>query len=279
MFLLQHSLTDATSISELKNSKYSQFLNKPKIKQCMAYGGNGHVTPELLMAMWQDEIFHFTISYDQWGGDCPSWQQTCRKGYNLVLQLNFTRSHDRKYEKVVLENASPFTFSCHPVSSKRHTMAWSRLDFSSDFTEVLIEEVQNDWLREAHEAVSFLQNPKNDNSFKRWGIKPDIKLLNSYFETEIKPIQGIWDEAILCATLEFLVKEIGVKHVYYYEHNTGVKLKSLKYSQPPKSLYTKLPRKFAFEKVDSAPQFIAEDKYAKRKLKKIGPQKWYYLKL
>jgi hypothetical protein len=186
-------------------------------------------------------------------------------------------SHVRFYERVVNKEDSPFAWSGHPVSSTRNTLAWSRLDFSEDFSEVLIEEVQTDWLREAKEAFDFLSNPKNENYY---GIKPNITLFNKYYEALIKPLKSIWDEAILCATLEFLANDIGVKDVYFYDYDTGLKLQSLAFNYgPPKSLYTKLPKKFGFKTVAHAPGFISEDRFSHKKLRRIKSPKWHYLNM
>jgi len=277
MVLFQNFITQAISIQELKKSTYAQFCHKPKVKKWLSTCGSKTIEPEMLMALWQQELYHFTLSLGQWGGDSPRWQQTCRKGYNLVLQLNFTKSHDRFYEKVVNKEDSPFSYSCHPISSKRNTLAWSRLDFSEDFSEVLIEEIQTDWLREAKDAFDFLSKPKNENYY---GIKANIDLFNKYYETLVKPLKAIWDEAILCATLEFLANDIGAKDVYFYDYDTGLKLKSLEQDfGPPKSLYTKLPKKFGFKTVTHAPTFISEDRYSNKKLRRIKSAKWHYINL
>ena len=279
MFLLQHFIKDKISINELKKSEYSQFCHKPKVKQWLSTCGSKNIEPEMIMALWQNQLHHFTITFGQWGGNSPSWQQTCRKGYNLVLQLNFNSSHDRRYKNIVASNRHPFSYSGHPVSSHKNTLAWSRLDFSDDLSEVLIEEIQNDWLRKAEGTLRFLSNPKNEDYFDRRGIKADLPQFKKYYDDILQPFKSLWDEAILCATLEFLAKDIGVKHVYYYEHNTGLQLKSLKCSAPPKSLYTKLPKKFGFKQVSNAPNFISEDKFSSKKLKRIKSPQWHYLKL
>lgn len=279
MFLLQHYITEDISINTLKNSQLAQFFNKPKVKQWLSTCGSKNIAPEMIMALWEDELYHFTLSFDQWGGDRPSWQQTCRKGYNLVLQLNFSKTHDRLYDQIVVKRREPFTYRCHPVSSQRNTLAWSRLDFSDDFSEVLIEEIQNDWLRQAENTWNYLKNSINDTQFNRWGIKPNLPLFSQYIEEVLKPLKSVWDEAILCATLEFLVNEIGVKHVYYYDFETGAHLKALNDSKPPRSLYTKLPKKFGFKSVKNAPNFINEDRFSFKKLKRIDSPSWHYLQL
>ncbi len=276
MFLFQQMIDGTISVQELKNSQYAQFCNKPILKQWLAQYGSNQIDEHALTALWQPNIYHFSLTLGQWGGRNNWVSQTCRNGHNLVLQLNFTKDHDRLLNSVVKKGSYPFSYFGHPISSNRNTLAWSRLDFSEDLTEVLIEEIQNDWLRRVENTLRFLQKPKNEDCFERYGIRPDILKLENYFDKVIKPLKSLWDEAILCATLEYLANHIGVKHVYYYDHETGAKLK---YCSPPRSLYTTLPRKFGFKLVDEAPKFISEDKYSRRKLKKIKSAKWHYLQL
>lgn len=277
MFLLQNMMTENMTASQLKKGQYSHFCNKPVIKNWLAQYGSHKLDPKMLTALWQSKLYHFNITLGRWGGDHPSWQQTCRKGYNLVLQLNFTKSHDRFYDKVTIDDSQPFIYGGHPVHKERNTLGWSRIDISDDWSEVLIEEIQNDWLREAQHVFNRLLASKNDECYHRYGINPKHDLFKKYYDKTIKPLMKIWDEAILCATLEFLHKDIGVKNIYYYDYDTGSKLKS--YCYPPRSLYTKLPKKFGFETVTQAPQFIADDKYSARKLKRIASPQWHYLSL
>ncbi len=279
MFLLQNMITEKTNTQQLKQSQYAQFCHKPQIKEWLATYGSQSIDAEMLMALWQTELYHFTISLDQWGGDSPRWQQTCRKGYNLVLQLNFNKTHDRLYDQVKELKREPFIYRGHPVNSIRNTLAWSRIDISEDLTEVLIEEIQNDWLRKVQRAFKFLSYRESSVYFRRFGIKHDMNLFKKYYDNMIKPLIKIWDEAILCATLEFLINEVGVKHVYFYDFDTGTQLKSIDYGLPPRSLYTKLPKKFGFKTVKQAPRFIAEDKFSAKKLKRIKSPQWHYLQL
>ncbi|MGJ8664508.1 MAG: hypothetical protein ACSHWU_12705, partial [Marinicella sp.] len=197
MFLLNHFIKDTISIKQLKNSEWSQFCQKPLIKKWLANMGSQRVEKGMATSLWQSDVFHFTITLGQWGGVSPNWQQTCRKGYNLVIQLNFTRSHDRKYEKIAEPGRQPFCYYNHPVNKERNTMAWARLDISEDFSEVLIEEIQNDWLRLAERKLNHLKIYTSLLTRKRYGIKSELDQFQSYFNSQLKPLVSIWDEAIL----------------------------------------------------------------------------------
>ncbi|WP_395373461.1 hypothetical protein [Marinicella sp. W31] len=279
MFLLSQYIGDGKSIQELKQGPFSQFCQKPHIKQWLGGIGSQYIEPDMLMALWQTQVHHFRVTLGQWGGDSPSWQQTCRKGYNLVLQLNFTKTHDRFYERVANTEYEPFTAYGHPTHEQRNTLAWSRIDLSEDLSEALIEEVQTDWLRKSENIVRYLNRCNNPYEFEYYGIKTDLSGLSRYFNDVIKPLKSVWDEAILCATLEFLIKKVGVKNIYYYDHDTGRKLKSIDYDLPPRSLYTRLPKRFGFHTVSDAPEFIQADKFSAKKLKRIKQPQWYYLPL
>ncbi len=279
MFLLEQFIGEGKTISELKQSHLSQLCTKPVIREWLSNIGNKYIDSIRLQELWSTEMEHFSLSLDEWGGDCPSWQQTCRKGYNLVLQLNFSKSHDRVFEKVADTEYDPFAYGMHPVhKGSRNTLAWSRIDISDDFSEALIEEVQTDWLREVDSTYKYLQKLDDVCDYERYGIKPYKEQFKAYVES-MYSYKKLWDEAILTASLEFLVKKIGVKNIFYYDFETGCKLKELDCGRPPKSLYTKLPRKFGFKKIYEAPSFIAEDYYVKRKVKKlkIEQQSWFQM--
>jgi hypothetical protein len=72
-----------------------------------------------------------------------------------VLQLNFNHQHDRLFhESIHPAQDGVFNNGDHPVLQRgdrsyyRETLAWSRLDIDFDLGEVLIEEIQNDWVRD-----------------------------------------------------------------------------------------------------------------------------------
>jgi len=284
MFLLNHFIKQDTPVRDLKNSHLAKFCQKPLVKAWLAKQGNQHIHPDAIADLWSTDLSHYTVTLGQWGGGDSCWQQTARPGYNLVVQLNFSRSHDRLYQSLVepSDDYKPFVCQSHPINDYRNTLAWARLDFSEDFSEVLIEEVQNDWLRYAWNAYQWLKTDPTDEKLSQYGFRPNWDRLEQYFLEVIKPAMQLWDEAILCATLEYLVEHIGAERIYMYDHLTGAALKSLRWAHPPRSLYTQLPKRFGFEVTELAPHFIEEDRTVKRKMKKIKKSlqpKWHFLNL
>ena len=279
LFLLEQFIGEGKTINELKQSHLSQICTKPLIKQWLSGVGGKYIDILKIQELWPTDVESFSLSLDEWGGDCPSCQQTCRRGYNLVLQLNFTKSHDRFYEKIADSDYEPFCFYSHPVhKGNRNTLAWSRIDISDDFSEALIEEIQTDWLREVESIYQDIQKNDDLDEYEYHGIKPRKSLFESYVSS-MQAFKKLWDEAMLTASLEFLVDKVGVKNVYYYDFETGCKLKHLNYGKPPKSLYTKLPKRFGFKKTSQAPDFIANDYFVRRKMKKlkIEDQSWFQM--
>ncbi len=284
MFLLDHYIKEETPVKNIKNSHLARFCQKPVVKTWLAGMGKKTVNPEMIAAMWPTDLYHFTVTLGQWGGDDPYWQQTARPGFNLVVQLNFSRTHDRMYQAVIEKDSTyqPFVCESHPIHGHRNTIAWARLDISEDFSEVLIEEVQNDWLRYAWGLYQSIKKDPNAERLARHGFRTNWDRLQAYFEDEIKPMMQVWDEAILCATLEYVVTQIGAEKIYMYDHLTGVEMKSMGHWHPPRSLYTQLPKKFGFEITTESPRFYQDDFRLERRMKKIRQRmtpKWHFLNL
>lgn len=280
-FLLQQYITKSIKIQDLKQGPWRHLCQKPTVKTWLSTLGQKHIEPDQIKSMWSQQLHHFTLTLGSWGGDCPEWQQTCRKGYNLVLQMNFTQSHDRRYQRMIAQEQELFSCWGHPTHDHKKTMAWARLDISEDFSEVLIEELQNDWLRYAKGIYDKLKTAHDQHRIDNYGLR-HWHMFEAYYLEYIVPLQKIWDEAMLCATIEYVNQSLGIKHIYLYEHATGIALKNMDEWHPPKSLYSQLPKKFGFQLTQSAPTFIQEDGYAARKLKKIEKQattKWYFLNL
>ncbi|WP_154223243.1 hypothetical protein [Marinicella rhabdoformis] len=284
LFLLQQIVKEKTKVHTLKQGAMAHLFNKPVVKNWLASCGGQQIHPWMVEQLWGLDLHHFTLTLGSWGGDSPSWQQTCRKGHNLVLQLNFSSQHDRFLDKLSTRNGDQFKCHSHPIHAQKQTLAWARLDVSDDLSEVLIEEIQNDWLRKAlgwHDFLSGeeMQEEAEFHGFVNW------QLLDRYVNRFIKPLLSVWHEAMLCTAVEFIRNEIGAKRIYMYEHQTGCALKQIgQYSQPPKSLYTKLPKQFGFKLSEQAPDFLQQDRFAAKKMKRFEKQhktkcQWFNLNL
>lgn len=81
---------------------------------------------------------------------------------------------------------------------------------------------------------------------------------------------------MLAAAVDFIVDELGLRRIYFHSYETG---KALKRCNPPRSLYTDIPRKFCFQNITEAPFFLAEDRFFRKKYYKVKSPKWFSLDL
>ena len=230
-----------------------------------------------------EKRLYFNINLRAWGAFKPhrkeKWRQTTRPGYSLVLRLNFDQMHDVPYYKLIRPvEDHPFRYSGHPVcQNNRLTMAWARLDLDLDKSEVLIEEIQNDWIRDAYRMYNRLvrYEKKDKKRFKdHWffeDTKTDLPAFKKYLEEVPEGYKKVWDEAMMSAAIWFSVKELGISDIYMHTHEGG---KLLKDCNPPRSIYTKLPRRFGFKKTNVAPVFIQNCHYLKKILRKNKIEWW-----
>ncbi|GHD60584.1 hypothetical protein [Jeongeupia chitinilytica] len=248
--LLRHAVGEGATVGALKRSPFAGLLQKPRVKQWLARLGSDRIRPgDLIVTDGDAEQLAFTLTLSQWQG-----AQTTRNDANLVLQLNFDRGHDRRYQELVRpssDGVGPFACSGHPICRTRNTLAWARLDIDLDAGEVLIEEIQNDWLRKTAWA---LENPA------RWpaqigGQPADVLRYLRWVQARYRKI---WAEAMLAATIWFVREELGLRRLFFHSPESGVLLKRLpSCRQPPRSIYTDLPRQFCFRETGNMPRFFA----------------------
>ncbi len=281
--LLNDHIGEGMSVSEIKKSPLKPLLNKPLLKNLLSSIKDQRVTPSDLISAWPTQPEAFTLSLGSWG-DPNDWSrnydQMGRKGKNLVLQLNFSNRHDAVYKKLISKeddfDEGVFNSSCHPVHNKgRLTLAWARIDIDLKNNVALIEEIQSDWLREVRSDLSDI---KPQDYFQRdpiqlWFGEVSPKRLKYYVERILAPYWKLWDEAMMAATIQFLRQNLGISKIYYYTFETGRHLKDFGRNEqlPPKSLYTKLPKKFCFKLTQEGPEFLkkaaAKDNFLKCKFK------------
>ena len=161
-------------------------------------------------------------------------------------------------------------------------MGWVRLDMDFDSGEMLIEEIQNDWLRLVDDEKDWVR--RNRREIRRKGGKLPENLCKVHIDDFLRyrreyvlPYKEIWDEALLNLAINFSVRELGCRKIYYHTHQSGNVMKGLLYNRPPVSLYTKLPRKFGFKKTTEYPDFLAKDKRLRRRLREA--KQWFYLNI
>jgi len=288
---------EAIALRELRKSRWAKFLHRPLLKSLIAGCGDGMLRRAQLSTVWGEESMNFNLTLGSWRQQDRYWQQTTRKGSSLVLQLNFDRRHNCAYQRLLELSAlskygrSHFNAkagvhgrSGHPVNCARgFTMSWVRMDLDLDRGECLIEEVQNDWLRNceglARGFEKYLGNNKTELVERRWPqFRGHYREFIRYVNETLKPYRAIWAEVSLAAALEFLRTEIGDVDIYYHSADSGARLKGIREYLPPRSLYTSLPEKFGFQLTDEVPAFLLNDSFSRRCIKAITvPVKFYRL--
>ncbi len=277
---------DLNRISDIKKSIFSGLLEKPFVKENLDKFRGGKVSKDFIDYIWPSEIHDFVLTVSKWDYKDTSWGQTSRKGFNLVLQLNFSNKHDAFYKKLVKPGYEQLLNpSCHPVYEQksneyfRETLAWSRIDIDFDTNEALIEEIQSDWVREGTDLLRDAERAKKkkSNHVRWWSVDGSIDDVIHYCKYVMSPYKAIWSEAMLAATIDFIRNEIGITNIHYHSSKTGANVKRISYTKPPVSLYEKLPKRFCFKKTSEAPEFLQSDKGFCRLYKKIPDPQWFNL--
>ena len=285
LMLLSRYVGKGMKIADLRKSSFGQLLEKPVVRDLIGSIGGGRISGDLFDYAYVEERQDFLLTVGRWNEMRSRYNQTTRNNANLVLQLNFNSDHDRVFERFVdKEDEWYFGNDDHPILRKgersyyRNTMAWVRMDVEFDTNEVLIEEIQNDWLRDARywwkDKLSDVKYTKKEQEKKRL-----LLAISEYMEKTLARYYRLWDEAALSAAIGFVIDELGIGRIYYHTFETGSLLKGMRNSHPPRSLYTDLPRRFCFELTDEAPRMFGKSAAAKRKLRKARDPRWYHLKM
>lgn len=272
--LLERQLQPRLRISTLRTGPYARLLDRPAIKALVASKGDGFLHRDDFASLWPYETQSYVVTFARWGSERSRdrrWNQTSRPRHQLVLQLNFPYAHDAEYYRLIPDaEGMPFACSFHPVNmNKRLTMAWARIDIDLVSGEALIEEVQNDWIRNVGGALSA--------ALEGWGIyAPDRDKLKAYAEIVLAPHAAMWSEAVLAAALQVLTRDCGIGRIWYHHCETGCEIKQMTGWRPPRSLYTDLPKRFCFELTDDAPEFIlsAQPRWLRKKLERREGKFW-----
>jgi uncharacterized membrane protein YidH (DUF202 family) len=265
--LLARVLREDTDIARVRRSRFGALLNKPVMKAVLAGCGDGRLSPERCEYHWEHEQSrHFLLGLTGYGGRaCWRYGQRTRRGASLVLQLNLNAGDMREVERLALE-PDEFNYYGHPTSRRHHrryrtTLAWARMDLDFATNEVLIEEVQSDFVRLLREYIDGLPTKRTP--------APLVALLRA--------LAAIWQEAMLSATLEFVWQELGIDTVYYHEWTTGTALKGIRYEKPPRSVYDALPRRFCMALTDEVPAFVRADRASRRRLRAVTRPRFFRL--
>ena len=278
-WLLVHRMVGPEKIADLRRGPLGGTLGRPGVKDVLSSCGDGvllprHLVPladpleafgrerQLLTDRASETAFEiaateawlpFNVSFTTWGSMATGrdwrWAQISRKGENLVLQLNFPERFAAELEYLLGPGTRDRLESgLHPVRKDRAiTLAWVRLDFDPWGEDVLIEEIQSDWIR----VFRWLQK-HNFKGMPDWSAQRLRDLVVVALET----YSAIWARAAMLAALALSVRELGMRRIWMHQPETGAKLKTIDRVLPPRSLYTDLPRRFGFTPTDRAPEFL-----------------------
>lgn len=266
LLLLQMAIEGEVSKKDIQQGPFARLLEKEVVKNSIRKARSSSLSANTFGCYWPHAYECYLLTLGFWGGRRGQWWQTSRPGYNLVLRLNFSSKHDDPYRELIdPDRKRPFVYVDHPVSGgnfdldpargrSMHTLAWSRLDIDLDSGEALIEEIQTDWIRGASIAKRLALRDGDDVNLCGTELKKTDVL--RYVDSVLQQHQRMWDEAMLAATIWFLRDELGVNTIYYHTHESGIQLKRIEYGAPPRSIYTRLPRRFCFQPTDRRPAFL-----------------------
>jgi len=247
---------------QLRKSTLARLLEKPLVKSWLGSLGRKDFTSADLALLRPGESETYRLTASLFSG----WTQTTRRGnnaWNIVLQLNLNGDDAGWMERVFPDRRDdPFEWTGHPIHRGRHrTLAWSRIDLDWKTGEALIEEIQNDRLREVSDRVRHIR-AQGLSSIRLRGAEVDAGFVLRYWEERLRLSRMWWDEAMLCAAIRFIVEELGIRRIYYHSPVSGSRLKHVK--DAPVSLYSDLPRRFCFEKTADLPAFIPKPRRKSR---------------
>ena len=235
LLLLNLAVADKVSKKELRTTRFSQLLKKTVVQEVLARSRGRRLSAKDFDAYWPAQYECYFLTLGVWGSEkSSSLYQTSRRGFNLVLQLNFSSKHDLPYRKLVdPEDDRPFELGGHPVAKgSLHTLAWSRIDIDLNAGEALIEEIQNDWIREARMEKRFASYAE-DSYWCWWDPNRRSDWVIRYVDSILNQHEAIWDEAMMSATLWFLREELGIRNIYYHTYRSGCVVKE--YLRQPSS--------------------------------------------
>ena len=113
--------------------------------------------------------------------------------------------------------------------------------------------------------------------YSRWLGDFSYAEIKTYADDVLAPYAKVWEEAMLSATIGFIHHELGLQKIYYHSFEQGALLKNIKGSKPPRSLYTRLPKQFGFQKTPEGPEFLMREKRVQKLQRKVKDPYWFKL--
>ena len=273
--LLEFATAEGSTIDAVRRGCFGRLLHKPSVRAFLATCGGRTLHASDIRRYREGRGLPFRLSATRWprtAAKTPAgwaWQQTTRPEFNLVLQLNFPRKHTHRLRRLVGHDLEAVEPGLHPARCDEEiTLAWARLDVDVASGVALIEELQSDWVRDV-----LAQCEGDDWEARRW---------QRYRDEWLRSYGPLWDEAMLTAALVVLREQFVCHRVYCHTFEGGLRMKSMvhHWSKPPRSLYTKLPRRFCFEETDVAPHFLRRSPRPRiRRALARGDVRWFRLTL
>lgn len=121
----------------------------------------------------------------------------------------------------------------------------------------VIEEIQTDWIRDIKSDLKWEKDYVKELEDPAVESLEDLKTYKKYCDHVLPRFEHIWSEAMLMATLHVLKTQLSIRRVYFHSAESGLKFKWLGRCEPPRSLYTSLPKKMGFQKTSFLPGWIA----------------------
>ena len=273
-WLLAQSMQPECAVSQLRSGPLAKLLDRPALRPLVALSGGklrrrdvqalayadaldridaaGPAGVAALDAAWSLPWMDFQLSFTTWGTKRHLWanHQISRPGGNLVIQLAFPSEHERLMAEYLPDGSrTKFEEEMHPTRKDgRPTLAWSRVDIDFDREEALIEEVQSDWLRFVDAEVRWMAENRSQQR--------DLRRHRAYQRALMERYAKIWPEVMLLATLIVVRDFLGVRRIWMHLPESGAVLKGINGVQPPRSLYTQLPKRFCFAPCQDVPQML-----------------------
>lgn len=261
---------EGCSVAELKKGHLGRLLEREPVRSALAGWSDGWVSQNRLNMLQPPYPYCFRLNFLDWGCERKAGARYCqlsRPGWNLVIQLNFDSRH-WPGEPVYSYDDEDWDPAEREHPSFWYTLAWARVDISRDLDVALIEELQSDWytdpsgIRLGRKGYEYHLGDCRAFWYDRAGQRR-----SSTNNTDL--CYPYWSEAMLLATIQLLWQELGISRIFYHTWETG---KQLKHCNPPRSVYSRLPRRFCFQLTREHPPFLAK---RLRRMRKCDPQ--FYL--
>lgn len=287
--LLEYVFDDGTPLRHIKQSPYASLLKHGACVSASAECGTGKLSHNALLGAWPTDYEVFWLTLGKWDRDYNDrgYSQTSRPGGNIVLQLSFSSRHDRAYRRMLRphDEDHPFVYTGHPIAKNGLTLAWARIDVEPCTGEALIEEIQSDWIafaRRAPQQTLFPIAGAACQPLLHGWIDPRVTRadITRYLDRVLWRYERVWAEAMLAATLWLLHEQLGIRTIYFHTPESSRVFKAPVQRDPPRSLYTQLPRRFCFQRTQDQPQMLRDcDHPLVQYLIEHHAQPWHVLRM